>query len=74
MTKEQIQKLAEKNNKEAQAKLSLAYFNGDGVTQSNKDGLKWLQLAAESQTVVSEIFRLSALKITLKQSILIAVS
>lgn len=42
-----IEKLLEKNNAEAQYKLGIRYYTGDGVEKNHSEAVKWFRKAAE---------------------------
>lgn len=47
-------KSAIKGNPEAQYKLAMCYYNGDGVTQEYILAIKWLKLASEQDHAMSQ--------------------
>ena len=57
----ELTRLAETGDHLAQAKLSLAYFNGDGVTQRHETGLRWIKEAKQSQEALIAVFDLELL-------------
>lgn len=47
---EEIQRLAERGDADAQRNLGLAYYNGDGVPQNYAEAHKWINLAASQES------------------------
>ena len=46
---------AEAGNAEAQARLAIAYFNGNGVAKDEREALKWVQKAADGGSALGQL-------------------